>query len=382
MSIDYKNNKFRFRVAKNGTVYTQIYTSTKNIGEKDIQEKKWPRDVIQAHKDFEVSITRNEIGKKENMLFNNLAQLVLDEHVRPNLRPNTESYYISSYNKHILEHFGGITLNKIDSLDIQRFINDKSKTLKPSSVHQIYSVLSSTFNKAMDWNYIRENPCRNISLPKIENKNYSELLSVEDISKLMDAIDNEPEMYKVIFSIALYCGLRQGEILGLTIADIDLKNNHIDVNKQYVAHYKNGKIHHEVAMTKTNNSIRKVYMPAAVNKALEQYINKLKILNINLDKQYLFINPKTQAIYDHNAVYRRFKKMAKGIELNNITFHDLRHLQATMLINSGVNIVVVAKRLGDTIETISDTYLHSIEKVEKESVNQLQGFINNNIRTN
>lgn len=53
-----------------------------------------------------------------------------------------------------------------------------------------------------------------------------------------------------------------------------------------------------------------------------------------------------------------------------------------MMINSGVNIIVVAKRLGDTIETISDTYLHSIEKIEKESVNQLQDFINNNIRTN
>jgi len=74
--------------------------------------------------------------------------------------------------------------------------------------------------------------------------------------------------------------------------------------------------------------------------------------------------------------------MAKRIGLNNITFHDLRHLQATMMINSGVNIVVVAKRLGDTIETVSNTYLHSIEKVEKESVNQLQNFITNKIRTN
>lgn len=51
-----------------------------------------------------------------------------------------------------------------------------------------------------------------------------------------------------------------------------------------------------------------------------------------------------------------------------------------MMINSGVNIVVVAKDL-DTIETVSETYLHSIEKVEKDSVNQFQDFINNKIRT-
>ncbi len=46
-----------------------------------------------------------------------------------------------------------------------------------------------------------------------------------------------------------------------------------------------------------------------------------------------------------------------------------------MMINAGVNIVVVAKRLGDTIETVSETYLHSIEKVEKKSVSQLETFI-------
>lgn len=382
MSIDYKNKKFRFRVAKNGIIYTQLYITNKKITEKDIKEKKWPKDVIDAHKDFEVSITRNEIGKKENMLFNTLAQLVLDEHVRPNLRANTECLYLNAYNTHILEYFGGIALNKIDSIDIQKFINNKSKTLNASTVRQIYSILSSTFNKAIDWKYIKENPCKNITLPKIENKNYAELLSAEEISKLMEAIEKEPEMYKVIFSIALFCGLRQGEILGLTIADIDLENNYINVNKQYVSYYKSGKFYHEIDKTKTDNSIRKVYMPAAVNKVLEQFIDNKKVLDINPDKQYLFINPKTKKIYDHNAIYRRFKKMAKAIELNNITFHDLRHLQATMMINSGVNIVIVAKRLGDTIETVSDTYLHSIEKIEKESVHQLQSFINTNIRTN
>ncbi|HBC30481.1 MAG TPA: hypothetical protein DC024_04445 [Clostridiales bacterium] len=382
MSIDYKNNKYRFRVAKNGIIYTRIYISNKKISENDVKHKKWPRDVINAHKDFEVSITRNEIGKKENMLFNNLAQLVLDEHVRPNLRPNTESFYITSYNKHILGYFGGISLNKIDSIDIQKFVNNISKTLKASTVRQIYAVLSSTFNKAIDWKIIKENPCRNITLPKIENKNYSELLSTEEISKLMEVIENEPELYKIIFSIALYCGLRQGEILGLTVADIDLENGYIDVNKQYVSHYKKGKVYHEIAMPKTENSIRKVYMPSAVSKMLDEFISNKKVLNIKPEKQYLFINPKTQKIYDHNAVYRRFKKMTKIIGLDNLTFHDLRHLQATMMLHSGANVLVVAKRLGDTIDTVSDTYLHAIEKVEKESVNQLQEFINDNIRTN
>ena len=86
-------------------------------------------------------------------------------------------------------------------------------------------------------------------------------------------------------------------------------------------------------------------MPESVSKLLEQYVSKLNIFNIKPDKQYLFVNPKTQKIYDHNALYRRLKKMVKGIDIEHLTFHDLRHLQATMLINSRVNIVVVAKGL-------------------------------------
>lgn len=46
-----------------------------------------------------------------------------------------------------------------------------------------------------------------------------------------------------------------------------------------------------------------------------------------------------------------------------------------MMIKSGVNVVVVARRLGDTVETVSDTYLHSIEKIEKESVEKLENFV-------
>ena len=115
--------------------------------------------------------------------------------------------------------------------------------------------------------------------------------------------------------------------------------------------------------TKTSNSIRKVYLPEIVHNALKRYISNMRTISIK--NQYLFINKKTNEIYDHNAVCRRFKKMLKENNLKEITFHDLRHLQATMMINSGVNVVVVSRRLGDTVETLSDTYLHSIEKLKK-----------------
>ena len=381
MSIEYRgDNKYRFRIRKDGLNYTKNYISSKNITEKDLADSKIPRDVIDAHKKFEVDIISSNVGTNENMLFCDLAQMVMDEHVRPRLKPNTQYGYLNAYNTHILDYFGNMKLSKIKKIHIQKFINEKSKELKPSSIESIYAVLNSTFNKAVDWEIIKESPCRKIILPKIENKNYCELLSAAEISDLINAIENEEkEHYKVIFQIALFCGLRQGEILGLTIDDVDFNENYIRVNKQYVAHLENNKLIHMISDTKTSNSIRKVFMPEVVHNALKKYISNMKTISIK--HQYLFVNKKTNQIYDHNAVYRRFKKMLKENDLKEITFHDLRHLQATMMINSGVNVVVVAKRLGDTVETVSDTYLHSIEKIEKESVEQLESFVYN-IRSN
>lgn len=381
MSIEYRgDNKYRFRIRKDGLNYTKNYISIKNITDKDLADNKIPKDVIDAHKKFEVDIISSNVGTNENMLFCDLAQMVMDEHVRPRLKPNTQYGYLNAYNTHILDYFGNMKLSKIKKIHIQKFINEKSKELKPSSIESIYAVLNSTFNKAVDWEIIKESPCRKIILPKIENKNYSELLSAAEISDLINAIENEErELYKVIFQIALFCGLRQGEILGLTIDDVDFNENYIRVNKQYVAHLENNKLIHMISDTKTSNSIRKVFMPEVVHNALKKYISNMKTISIK--HQHLFVNKKTNQIYDHNAVYRRFKKMLKENDLKEITFHDLRHLQATMMINSGVNVVVVAKRLGDTVETVSDTYLHSIEKIEKESVEQLESFVYN-IRSN
>lgn len=375
MSIDYRgDSKYRFRLTKDGINYTKTYISSKIISDKDLMEKKFPKEVFDAHKKFEVDVMSDSIGINENMKFVNLAQMVMDEHVRPNLKPNTQYGYLNAYNTHILDYFGNMKLSKIKKIHVQKFINEKSEKLKPSSLERLFAILNSTFSKAVDWEIIKESPCKKISLPKIDTKNYNELLSAKEISDLIDAIENEEsELYKTIFQLALYCGIRQGEILGLTIEDINFNENYIKIDKQYLAYLENNKLIHKISDTKTTNSIRKVFMPEIVHNSLKKYITNMKTINIK--NQFLFINKKTNEIYDHNAVYRRFKKMLKENELREITFHDLRHLHATMMINSGVNVVVVARRLGDTVETVSDTYLHSIEKVEKESVEKLESFV-------
>ena len=310
------------------------------------------------------------------MKFAELAQLVIDEEIRAHKSKNTVSMYLNNYNNHILEEFGDIPINKIKKIAVQQFANKKINSgAAVSSVRQMIAIMRATYNIAIDWEItLRSNPCSRIKLPKIPSKNCAALLTAAEITRLFDAIDHETEMYRVIFLIAIGVGMRQGEILGLSIPKIDFDTNLIDISEQYVGYNEDKKLIHEIADPKTDNSVRIVDMPNFVSIPLKEYIKNLKITD---KEQHLFVNPKTGKIYDHNALYRRFKKMLKINNINaDLTFHDLRHLKGSMMASSGADVVSIAAKLGDTVETVSRTYLHSIDKVQKEATDKYTKFVN------
>lgn len=104
-------------------------------------------------------------------------------------------------------------------------------------------------------------------------------------------------------------GMRQGEILGLTLPDIDFKENTIDVNKQYLRYTDNGKPRMRIDVLKSNNSYRKIYMTNFVSYILQDYIDNMKIINLN--NQHLFINHRTERIISHTTVYYYFTNFLK-----------------------------------------------------------------------
>ena len=215
MSIEYRGDgKYRFRVRKDGINYSQNYYCNKNLTEKDIKDKKYSKEVEDAHKKFEVDIMRGNIGVNENMLFRDLVELFKEEYMI-NLRASTQATYNSIADNHLLKDFGNLKLSKIKPLHIQQALNKKTQYLAISTVSSIYKEINKTFNKAIEWGIIKEGPCKNIKIPRQKSKNYEELLSNDNIKKLMKAIEEAPIMLKTIFSIALYTGMRQAEILGL-----------------------------------------------------------------------------------------------------------------------------------------------------------------------
>ncbi len=367
MSIEYRGDgKFRFRVRKDGIYYTQNYFYEKKLTDKDVEVKNWSKEIKDAHKTFEVNIMQGDIGTGENMKFSHLAQLVLDEYVRPTLRPASVLQYISITNNHLLIFFGEMKIQSIKTIHVQKFVNELlAKGLKLTTVKTIYKEFIKIMNKAVEWDLIKEAKY-NIKFPTQSKSNYAELLSDKDIEKLMRSIANEEDItLKTIYSIALFTGMRQAEILALQITDIDLKNNKIKVDKQYGKVYnEENKVERNITDTKTSNSVRTVYAPTFVCEIIKQYISAIKVLP---QSGLLFFNINTQKPYSREWITTRFRSMLLLNNIPKIKFHDMRHLYATIALHNGVNIVTVAKTMGDTIDTVIKNYTHGIDNIQQSS---------------
>lgn len=234
MSIEFRgDNKYRFRVRKGGVPYSLNYFCDKKLSQ--------------------------EVG-----------------------------VYLNAYNNHLLEEFGNDSIGKIKKLKIVQFKNKKLKTHSPASVKLYLSIMAHTLSKGVEWELIAKNPCENVGVDVERKKNYTELLSAEGIAKLIVFINNEPEVFKTIFTTAIGMGYRIGETIGLTVPVVDFEENSIDISTQLLRYNEDNHTKYETSKPKSPNSVRKSCMPNFVSSTLEAWIRNIKVTDL---EQHLFVNP-------------------------------------------------------------------------------------------
>ncbi|WP_053983388.1 tyrosine-type recombinase/integrase [Niameybacter massiliensis] len=365
MAIEKRSNDtWRFTINHKGQRYRMNFNGTE-------------REAKRAHDAFKVDVTRGNVGNNENMKFYELANTVYNEYCKKHIKASTQRIYQTNYNIHLLPYFGDKKLSAITPIMIQKFMNEKAAKYKFNTVSSISSTLSSTFQFAVDWKIIKESPYQNIKLPKRDQKS-SELMSLDNIRQLLEIYRNDSNlMHKSAFYLAIGCGMRNSEIRALTLDDIDFSNNLININKQLGQDRDSeGNILDDVVITtKTNGSTRKVYAPGFVMDALHQYIDSLIYIP---DSKQIFINTSNGKPITKHCLSKRFKAVMLGNNMDPIRFHDLRHLQATLLMYSGVNVQSISQRLGHSnTDTTLKVYTHNLNEKDKEVANVLDTTISN-----
>jgi integrase len=273
---------------------------------------------------------------------------------RDHLEANTLLTIRTALNK--INALNDIDISEIGHVDISPIMNMLKKEVAPSTFRTNYQKLNSFFNYAINpYMLIKDNPMKNIEKPKIYKNKKNRSLVKDDLSVLLALLKENNPAYFEMTAIAAYTGMRFGEVLGLTWDDIDFLKKEISVNKQW-GRTKSGM---EFKKLKTDNSYRTVHCPQILMEILSEY--KINCV-INTSRRLFYrTNPSSTKL---TRVYNKH-----GYD---ITFHDLRHTYATILISENVDIKTIAALLGDTLETVMEIYVHYNESMRQSAKSKIE----------
>lgn len=366
----------RGHIRKRGSTYSIVVDIGRDENGK--RKQKWfsgykkEKDAEKALPEILNKIMKGEIIDNDRILTSEYLKEWLQT-TEPHVSKRTYLFYEDIVERVLIPLFGNIVLKKLTSLEIERKLIKvmKDKNLSPYTVKHYYDVLNIALNKAVkDWQIISRNPCDGVTPPGKKTKVANNVLSLEQVSVLLNYTINS--QFKVMYLpivLALDCGLRRGEILGLKWNNIDFDSEiiHVENNLQKVGNEL------QLLPTKTVLSQRSVKMSKHLTKILKFYKEKQSKLKEELGDKY--VGNGFVCCWDDGQplkpdyVTHTFKKILKKCNLPDIRFHDLRHTHATLLLLKGVNPKIVSERLGhSSVEITLDTYSHVLPDIQQEAV--------------
>ena len=345
-------NKYRLEYMIEGERYSEYVTASS------------PSEASKKLAQFVTEIEKGTYSKNATFKFTELAQLFLDKYGKDNLSDTTYRNYKNMLNNHILDQIGTIKINKLKRIQIQELANYllKEYNLSSKTIKNHIKVISAILNKGVEWDLLNTNVADKVSIPKNIEKQKKKvvLYSYEELDTFIKALDKlkDKELQMAIYT-SLNTGARRGEVMALTFNDIDFKRCSIDFNKAKINIVGGTKIKD----IKTGKN-RQFYVS-------ENYINLVK-------KYYNYMgkpNKNTELFTMHPDTYsKHFKDFLKENNLRDINLKDLRALNESILVNQGLDIVNVAKRLGHLPSTATNYYLDQIPEEDKKASEILQNL--------
>lgn len=255
------------------------------------------------------------------------------------------------------------------------FTPANNKILSEKTIKNHMGIIYSILSTAVKWNIIKNNPMQRIDMKKSQSTK-AKYYDDKQVAEMLKALRNEPLILTAMVYLSVDIGLRKSELTGLTWNDINFETSEISINKQrhYVVGY--GTIKDK---PKTFAGVRIVTASKTVIEILKQYRKqqlqqKLRLGTAWKNGDYVFVLDDGTPI-STNLPYKWFVKFLDRHNLPRITFHQLRHTNASLLISAGEDIVTVSGRLGHADKNITlNTYSHIIKSKEAQVANKMDEF--------
>jgi integrase len=360
---DAKSNPYWFQIMVNGKRVTRRGFKTKTEAKLEMAE------VINE-------LNKGDYIDPSKMTFGDYFKNWLDG--RDNLANTTRNTYESYYTVHIVENkIEKVPLSKLSALNIHNFIKelrDKPKPLSDGMIKGIFKTINASLNSAEKMGLVNNNVASKVEKPKVKWKERS-IWSNDSVKHMLISSKGESRYWIAVF-LAVMTGMRQGEILGLKWTDIDFEKKTIHIKRGLRKDSK------EFTELKTEKSRRVIAISDGTIEALRQH------------KEMIELEMKSKVNYkDHGIVvctskgtpssssriivtWGRFCEKFKPENEPLITFHDLRHQSASIMLNGGTDIRIVSQRLGhSTVSTTLNVYSHLLPNAQEKAAQSLDSLI-------
>ena len=293
----------------------------------------------------------------------------------------TAESYQSEVRRHIIPALGTIPLTRLQPQHLETYYAralsqgriDGRGGLSPRTVQYHHRILSEALSHAVKMGLLGRNVAEVVDPPRVERTNW-ETLAPEDVPKFLEAAQEAP--YYELFYMALYTGMRLGELLGLRWCDVDLDMASLSVVQ---ALYKRSGVC-KMVEPKSSRSRRRIALSPSLALLLRQYKADQQAQRILLgeplaDSGLVFSHIDGKPL-DPGVVSHTFAKVLRKAGLPHIRFHDLRHSHATLLLKAGIHPKIVSERLGHAnIGITLDTYSHVLPGLQERAAERFDEML-------
>ena len=296
-----------------------------------------------------------------------LARWLVDS-AKPSLQPKTWASYESIVRIRVNPRIGHVKLGRVTPQHLQTLYADLLGTgLTLRSVQFTHAVLHRALKQALRWGLVARNPADAVTAPRPRRKEFHALTQGE-VDTLLGAVEGT-ERY-LLYVLAVTTGLRQGELLALKWADIDMEGGKLAVQRRLERRsIRDG---HVFADAKKGRSRRSVALARLAIEALRssrahQAEARLRAGPAWEDYDLVLTNDLGEPLAPR-SVTRRLHADLEFAGLPRVRFHDLRHTAATLLLADGTHPKIVQELMGHaTIAVTMDTYSHVLPHMQREA---------------
>ncbi len=296
-------------------------------------------------KDFKVSLSKDY----EGITFEEFKE-IYKEHKKLYVEPGTFRNIGFALNK--FSELDDMELKDVRPIHIQSCVDSMVKEgLTVGSIDIYLTIAKTLFNAAVDqFNIISSNPVKNIIVPRSKIDDKIKVLSKKEYWDLISKLGNQRT--RVVSLLAGTCGLRIGEIMGLTWDRINFKESTLVIDRQWKRYNDSRHRRNDFGSVKQRNSNRIVPIPPKTLSALIKY---KKSNPTDLDNRVILLKSSTNMT--------RILKKDYNKAGYDITCHTLRHTYATTLIANGLDFKSVAELMGHDVEQTIKTYSHFTDEM-------------------